>query len=316
MTKNNFDNTDLHKPVLLKEVLAALNSKDGETYVDCTFGGGGYSSAILQSAKCNLLAIDRDLLAQKFAAKLQEEFPQNFKFIAGKFSDISQLLQQEQINKVDAIILDIGVSSMQLDDHDRGFSFDSNAKLDMRMDESQKLSAYEVINEFSESKLELIIREYGEEKKAKRIASKIVKTRKIAPITSCLDLARIVRSHYFGYFKTDPATRTFQAIRIYVNQELEELKKVLNSALSLLNKDGRLIVVTFHSLEDKIVKDFFKKESGLSQTYSRYQPEIKNNDSEINLYLKKNSAIAPSKEEIAANPRSRSAKLRVAYKLG
>lgn len=314
MTTHNFSNTDFHKPVLLDEMLDAMSPRDGEVYVDCTFGAGGYSAAILQKANCKLYAIDRDELAKDFAKNLKDKFQDRFEFIPGKFSKIKELLEEKGIKQVDGIVLDIGVSSMQLDDHERGFSFDSEAKLDMRMDKAQKLSAYEIVNEFDEAKLEMIIREYGEEKKAKRIASKIVKTRKMAPITSCLDLARIVRSLYFGYFKTDPATRTFQAIRIFVNQELEELKQALSASISLLKKGGKLVVVTFHSLEDKIVKNFFKKESGTDKSYSRYEPAIKDENQEINLYLKKNSAISPTNEEVGTNPRSRSAKLRFAIR--
>lgn len=314
MSNKDFKNTDFHQPVLLQEMIDAIAPKDNEIYVDCTFGAGGYSSAILEKTNGTLYAIDRDELAKNFAQKLKDKFQERFQFLPGQFSNIKELLEEKEISQVDGIVLDIGVSSMQLDDHERGFSFDSTARLDMRMDKTQKLSAYEVINEFDEAKLAAIIKEYGEEKKAKRIASKIVKTRNLAPITSCLDLARIVRSLYFGYFKTDPATRTFQAIRIFVNQELEELKKALTSSVQMLKKGGRIVVVTFHSLEDKIVKDFFKKESGNDKSYSRYQPEVKDENQEITLYLKKSSAISPSSEEIAINPRSRSAKLRVAYK--
>lgn len=308
------NNTDFHKPVLLNEMLEAIAPKDGEVYVDCTFGAGGYTSEILKKANCKVYAIDRDELAKTFAKEVKGKFKDRFEFLPGQFSKLKELLEEKGIKEVDGIVLDIGVSSMQLDDHDRGFSFDSDARLDMRMDKTQKLSAYEVINELDEGKLEMIIREYGEEKKAKRIASKIVKTRKMAPITSCLDLARIVRSLYFGYFKTDPATRTFQAIRIFVNQELEELKQALNSSISMLKKGGRLVVVTFHSLEDKIVKDFFKKQTGTDKSYSRYEPAVKDENQEITLYLKKNSAISPSQEEVSTNPRSRSAKLRFAIR--
>jgi len=315
MSKQDFNNTDFHKPVLLDEMLTSLDPKDNEIHLDCTFGAGGYSTAILEKAKCTLYAIDRDEIAKGFADKLSKKFPDRFTFLSGKFSKLDELLEQKGVTQVDGIVLDIGVSSMQLDDHERGFSFDSTAKLDMRMDKSQKVTAYDVINGFDEAKLATIIKEYGEERKAKIIASKIIQARSLAPITSCLDLARIVRSLYFGYFKTDPATRTFQAIRIFVNQELEELKMALKAAVSVLKKDGRLVVVTFHSLEDKIVKNFFKEQAGTDKTYSRYHPEVNDDNKEIKLHLKKNSAISPTTEEIALNPRSRSAKLRLAYKI-
>jgi len=308
------NNQNLHKSVLLNEVLESLAPKDGEIYLDATFGAGGYSNAILQKANCKLYAIDRDALALKLSQDFSKKFPDRFKFLPGEFSKCKELLEEQGVSEIDGMVLDIGVSSMQLDDLSRGFSFDSDARLDMRMDENLKVSAYEVVNEFDESLLATIIREYGEEKKAKKIARKIIAARKKAPVTSCRDLADIVRSIYFGYFKIDPATRTFQAIRIFVNKELEELKKALRASVSLLKKGGRLVVVSFHSLEDKIVKDFLREESGAKKTYSRYQPVENNIEENVNFYLTKNSAILPSKDEINANPRSRSARLRFAYK--
>ena len=309
------DNLAFHKPVLINEVLHHLAPKDGEVFLDATFGAGGYSKAILSSANCHLYAIDRDESAKKFAAVLEKSFPKNFTFLRGKFSDSEKLLAEKNVTELDGMVLDIGVSSMQLDDKSRGFSFDSDAKLDMRMDQQNPFSAYELVNEFSEAELAKIIKEFGEEPKAKQIAKKIVMARKSAPVTSCRDLAEIVRSLYRGYSKTDPATRTFQALRIFVNQELEELKLALASSVTLLKKGGRLVVVSFHSLEDSIVKNFLKKEAGLDQTFSRYQPENSANNSVKNFHVITKSAISPSMEEIAANPRSRSSKMRVAVKL-
>ena len=196
MSKKDFNNTDFHIPVLLSEMLTHLDPKDKEIHLDCTFGAGGYSRAILEKANCSLYAIDQDEVAKGFADNTSAKFPDRFTFLSGKFSKLDELLEEKGVKEVDGIVLDIGVSSMQLDDHERGFSFDSTARLDMRMDKTQKVSAYDVINGFDQAKLEMIIREYGEEKKAKRIASKIIKTRSLAPITSCLDLARIVRSLY------------------------------------------------------------------------------------------------------------------------
>lgn len=313
MTNQNLINTDFHKPVLLNEMIEALNPKDNEIYLDGTFGAGGYSRAILQKANCKVFAIDCDESAKRFSEKLEQEFPNRFKLLSGKFSQCQELLEQENITKIDGMVFDIGVSSMQFDDLERGFSFDSEARLDMRMDNNQSLSAFEVVNEFSEKELEKIIKEFGEERKAKLIAKRIVANRKVKAIESCLDLAKIARSFYYGYFKTDSATKTFQAIRIFVNQELEELKSALNSSISLLKNDGRLVVVSFHSLEDKIVKDFFKKQSGLDRAISRYEPE-EESAVETNFYLDKRSAILPSEEEIKNNPRSRSAKLRVGFR--
>jgi 16S rRNA (cytosine1402-N4)-methyltransferase len=304
-----------HKPVLLQQMLANLAPQDGEVYLDATFGAGGYSRAILTAANSIVYAVDRDENVRNFADKLAKDFPQNFTFLAGKFSESAALLAKKNITRLDGMVLDIGVSSMQLDDKKRGFSFDSEAKLDMRMDQQNSLTAYQIVNNAREAELAKIIREYGGEPKAKKIAKKIITARKNKSIISCLDLANIVRSVYHGYFKIDPATRTFQALRIFVNQELEELKSVLASSLNLLNKNGRLVVVSFHSLEDGIVKNFLKKESGLEHLVSRYQPENKQISSTKNFYIVNKSAISPSKEEIAANPRSRSAKMRVAIKI-
>jgi len=309
------NNLDFHKPVLLEEMLENLAPKKGEVYLDATFGAGGYSRAILTKADCKLYAVDRDESAKNFAAILEKDFGKKFTFLRGKFSESAELLAQENVSQLDGMVLDIGVSSMQFDDKERGFSFDSDAKLDMRMDQQNELTAFEVVNEFSEGELAQIIKEFGEESKAKLIAKKIVETRKTAPIVSCSDLAKIVRSFYYGYFKTDPATKTFQALRIFVNQELEELKCALASSVKLLKKGGRLVVVSFHSLEDQIVKSFLKKEAGLDQVVSRYSPEIPQTNLVKNFQIITRSVIAPSEAEIAANPRARSSRMRVAIKL-
>lgn len=309
------NNLDFHKPVMLNEVIENLAPKKGGIYLDGTFGAGGYSRAILESAKCKLYAIDRDESAKKFAKKLEEKFGENFVFLRGNFSDSQKLLAKENVTELDGMVFDIGVSSMQFDDKERGFSFDSDAKLDMRMDQASGISAYEVVNETSEEELAKIIKEFGEEPKAKIIAKRIVAARKTKPITSCRELADIPRSLYAGYLKTDPATRTFQALRIFVNQELEELKSALASSVHLLKQGGRLVVVSFHSLEDSIVKNFLKKEAGLDKTFSRYQPISSEEKTHKNFHVITKSAISPTKEEVAANPRARSAKMRVAVKL-
>ncbi len=304
-----------HQPVLLKEVIANLKPEKDGTYLDGTFGAGGYSRAILEAAQCNLFAIDRDESAKKFAEKLTKDFPDRFVFLSGQFSESERLLNEQAATKLDGMVFDIGVSSMQLDDRSRGFSFDSEAKLDMRMDQNSFPSAFEVVNESSEKELAQIIKEFGDEPKARQIAKRIIAAREAKPITTCQDLAQIVRSLYYGYSKTDPSTRTFQALRIFVNQELEELKAALASSLTLLKKGGRLVVVSFHSLEDSIVKNFLKEESGLSQTFSRYQPISEQQDSPKNFHILTKSAISPTAEEIAANPRARSAKMRVAVRI-
>jgi 16S rRNA (cytosine1402-N4)-methyltransferase len=300
---------------MLSEVIENLKIKDGETYLDGTFGAGGYSSAILQAANCNLYSIDRDSLAEKFAEKLHKKFPKNFTFLKGNFSKCAELLAEKNVTQLDGMVFDIGVSSMQLDDHARGFSFDSDAKLDMRMDVNSYPSAFEVVNEMSEAELASIIKEFGEEPKARQIAKRIVAARSDKPITSCRDLANIVRSLYFGYSKTDSATRTFQAIRIFVNQELEELTQALHSSIGLLKKGGRLVVVSFHSLEDAIVKNFLKKEAGLDQTFSRYQPISNDQKKSPNFQIITKSAISPSEAEVSENIRARSAKMRVAIRI-
>ncbi len=305
----------MHKPVLLKEMLEYLDPKPNKIYLDATFGAGGYSTAILQKADCQVFAIDRDKNAKNQAKKLSEKFGDKFNFLEGKFSDMKILLNQAGVEKVDAIVFDLGVSSMQFDDKERGFSFDSDAKLDMRMDQGLELSAYEVVNEFDESELVKIIKEFGEEPKAKLIAKKIVERRRSKPISGCKELADIVRSLYAGYSKTDFATRTFQAIRIFVNQELEEISQALKASKDLLNPQGRLLVVSFHSLEDSIVKNFLKKEAGLDAPKSRYEPVVEDSKSSITFRIINKSAIKPSEEEIAQNYRSRSSRMRVAIKL-
>ncbi len=308
------DNSQFHKSVLLKEVIMNLAPKDGEVYLDATFGAGGYTAAILGSANCKVYSVDRDESAKKFAVEIEKKFPKNFTFLAGKFSDCQELLAQKGVEKLDGMVFDLGVSSMQFDEKERGFSFDSDAKLDMRMDQKNPLSAFEAVNEIPEEELRKIIKEFGEEPKAKLIAKKIVAERKDQPITSCRQLADIVRSLYFGYSKTDPATRTFQAFRIFVNQELDELTLALKASIPLLKIGSRLIVVSFHSLEDAIVKNFLKKEAGLDVTYSRYSPtqviEVEKHFKIVN-----KSAIQADEEELKGNYRARSAKMRVAVRI-
>jgi 16S rRNA (cytosine1402-N4)-methyltransferase len=314
MINANFVNQESHIPVMLNEVLRFLKPQKNEIFFDGTFGAGGYSQAILESCECSVIAVDRDNNVQKFVDKILEKFPQNFKFNFAKFSQIKQVLANHDLEKIDGVVLDVGVSSMQLDERQRGFSFDSTQKLDMRMDQTQELSAYEVVNEFSVEDLTKIIRDFGDEPKAKKIAQKIATNRSKQTITSCCELADIVRSLYVGYYKTDPATRTFQALRIFVNNELEELRLALDSALHLLKKGGRMVVVSFHSLEDKIVKDFFRSKSGITQSVSRYEPQAFEQMPKI-LQLLNKSAIEPSDLEVKKNPRSRSAKLRAVIKL-
>ena len=308
------NNYNFHQPVLLDRVLDGLKPQDDEIYIDCTFGAGGYSTKILETVKCKLISFDRDSSVTKFSEPLKKKYP-NFTFIHSRFSEISQKLHDLSIKEVDAIIMDLGVSSMQFDQLQRGFSFNSAMRLDMRMDQSSNdISAFEVVNKFEEKQLAKIIRDFGEERKAKQIAKKIIEARKQNPIEKSTDLAEIIRRVYgHKYSKIDHATKTFQAIRIFVNNELEELKLVLEQSKNLLKKGGRLIVVSFHSLEDSYVKKFLKENSKLGNSYSRYEPNIAN---ENEFYFEvKNKAIKPSDQEIKNNPRSRSSRMRIAIKI-
>ncbi len=309
------DNLAFHNPVLLKEVLQHMNCCDQQTYIDATFGAGGYSRAMLEAANCNVIAFDRDANVLKFANNLQQKFGERFRFFNNKFSQIDEVLKQNQIDGIDGVVYDLGVSSMQLDDKSRGFSFDSDARLDMRMDQENPLSAFEVVNEFDQNQLTQIIKDFGEERKAKLIAAKIIQQRSKQEIVSCKELADIVRSFYKGYHKIDPATKTFQAIRIFVNRELEEIKDSLQQSLSFVHSGGKIVVVSFHSLEDGLVKAFFKKESGDDVSYSRYQPIAIDDCQKKNLKILTKSAVKPSDEEIRNNSRSRSSRLRAAIKL-
>jgi 16S rRNA (cytosine1402-N4)-methyltransferase len=311
--------SNLHKPVLLKEVLENLHVKDGGVYVDATFGRGGYSRAILNKSDCQLYAFDRDPNVIDFAKDLKQEFGDNFYFISDKFSNMQARLEEIGVAEIDGIVLDLGVSSMQLDNEDRGFSFNSSARLDMRMNNSQGISAFEVVNYKSESELSNIIKNFGEEKKHRQIARNIVLTRAKNEITTALELSKIIQDVYKGQKigKINPATKTFQAIRIFVNNELEELKKVLNISLNLLKKGGRLLVVSFHSLEDSCVKSFFRKYSGYKEkNISRYDLRNLSNQEpqKYPLSIAFSKAIKPSEEEIKDNIRSRSSRLRVAIK--
>ncbi|MBQ8871091.1 MAG: 16S rRNA (cytosine(1402)-N(4))-methyltransferase RsmH [Alphaproteobacteria bacterium] len=297
-----------HIPVMLNEVLKYLNPQDGKTYVDATFGNGGYTTAILESANCKVIAIDRDPTVIKRAQEIKDKYSERFEFVSGRFGDIKNLISES----VDGFVFDIGVSSMQLDEADRGFSFSKEAPLDMRMSLSG-ISAADIVNNAEEKELADIIYTYGEERKSRQIARKIVEYRKTKPIETTTELAEIIYSIIHKNFgQINPATRTFQALRIAVNEELNELKNGLESAADLLKEQGRLVVVDFHSLEDRIVKKFFNEKSGKTEGVSRYMPQIKNNTDVIFDVVSK--AILPTDEECKSNLRSRSAKLRYAIK--
>ncbi len=298
-----------HIPVMLNEVLAALNPQDGETYVDATFGNGGYTEAILKAADCKVIAIDRDPTVLPRTEELKALYGSRFEFRRGQFGDIKALINQP----VNGVVFDIGVSSMQLDQAERGFSFSKDAPLDMRMS-CDGVTAAEIVNETPEKELADLIYKYGEERKSRQIAAKIAAYRKNKEISTTKELAEII---YTVIHKTpngiDPATRTFQALRIAVNNELGELENGLRGAVDLAVSGGRIVVVSFHSLEDRIVKTFFKENTGKNVHVSRYLPN--NNIQQDNSILASCSkAVAPSQNETEANSRARSAKLRYAVK--
>ena len=300
-----------HTPVLLNEVIRTINPQSGKLYFDATFGWGGYTKKLLDSCACEVIAIDQDPKVKSRAKEFKREYGTRFNFIESKFSEICSVLKKLNTKKVDGFMFDIGISSMQLDNPQRGFSFNKEGPLDMRMGNSE-LTAEEFINSVSEDELADIIYNYGDERKSRRIAKLIVEHRKINPIKTTLHLADIVlkANPKKNNHKKHPATKTFQAIRIYLNDEFNELFAGLTNAEQTLSEDGKICVVTFHSLEDKIVKNYFYKSSGMD--YSSYKNlPVETNDSEASLIPGK-KAIKPSKEEIETNIRARSAKLRYA----
>ncbi len=303
-----------HYPVMLYEVLKALSPKDGGVYVDGTFGNGGYTSAILNAANCQVYAIDRDKNVQVRANEIKDKYGERFTFLHGCFGDIKTILP---VDKVDGFVIDIGVSSMQIDEANRGFSFQKDGTLDMRMDNSSGISAADIVNTYDEEALADLIYKYGDERKSRHIAHKIVEMRANKPFERTLELAKVVRSvvRKTPKDKIDPATRTFQALRIAVNDELGELHRALDASCDILNKGGVLVVVSFHSLEDSIVKNFLKEKSGEISNSSRYVPEIKKNTQNPIFKIVSRKAIKPSYSEIAENPRSRSARMRIGVRI-
>lgn len=300
-----------HKPVMLGEMIDWLAPRDNGVYIDGTFGAGGYSRAILRAADCHVFAIDRDPTTRKFAKRLEEEFPDRFVWLLGNFSDMCSLVAMHGINAVDGIVLDLGVSSMQLDQADRGFSFRHDGPLDMRMS-NEGLNAADIVNTASEGELADIFYYYGEEKMARRIAHAVVAARTVKPITTTHQLADIIRQVVgTKQHKTDPATRTFQGLRIYVNHEFESLENGLKAAEDMLAPGGRLVVVTFHSLEDRIVKRFTHSRCGKLGEQSRHMPELRKDEAAPHFFLPKPEKRTASEAEVAENPRSRSATMRM-----
>ena len=305
-----------HKSVLLQETISSLNLKDNDIIVDATLGYGGHSSYILDRIKKgHLFAFDQDSEAIRHSTSRLSKIGTNFTIIKSNFSNMEEKLLELGIEKVDGILFDLGVSSPQLDDKERGFSYHQDAKLDMRMDQSQSFSAYDVVNNYTKEELSRIFKKYGEDKFANNIAKKIVEYRENKPIETTLELVDIVKGAVPMKFRLDkhPARQIFQAIRIEVNHELDVIEPALEQALSLLKVGGRVAVITFHSLEDRLVKNYFKEKcmidsklKGMPNIPNEYLPDFE---------LVTHKPILPSNLEIEENPRARSAKLRVIQRI-
>ena len=295
-----------HYPVMLDEVLKICNPKNGGDFIDCTFGYGGFSNAILSYPKTKVIALDRDIQTKKYAEKIKKNYKDRFSFYNKKFSELSKNITTK---KFDFIIFDLGVSNMQILNLDRGFSFNSKTSIDMRMG-LNSISANEVINSYSQQTLNDIIRLFGDEKESFKISKNIINERKKSPISSSFDLARIIKKSKKKDFnkKINISTKTFQALRIFVNKEFSELINGLIEATKLIKSGGKIIVISFHSLEDKIVKFFFTNYSKNKSKVSRYLPDLSKGSTLFENY--KNKIVTPSSEEIIKNNASRSAKLR------
>ena len=303
-----------HVPVLLKEMLAALAPQDGEVYVDATFGGGGYTKAILAAANCQVIAIDRDPEAAARAVELQKQFPDRLKYFSATFSELPEVMQKAGVISPHGVVFDFGVSSFQIDQPERGFSFRFNGPLDMRMSGVGQTAA-DVVNTYAEDELANIIYHYGEERQSRRIAKAIIKARALEPLTTTQQLADLVKATIKVPPQAQhPATLTFQALRIFVNNELMEIKNGLIFAEKFLEVKGRLVAVTFHSLEDRLVKTFIKERAATTKKQSRLLPgeqQLVDIKTLVDVYPK---GIGASPAEIGENPRSRSARLRAAIK--
>jgi len=300
-----------HAPVMLDEVLHAMEARDGALYIDGTFGAGGYTRGLLGAANCRVLGIDRDPNVAPLAADMVKAFPGRFQLVQAPFSVMDTIIEDHGGETVDGIVLDIGVSSMQIDQASRGFSFAKEGPLDMRMS-GEGATAADAVNHLSESDLADIFYVYGEERKSRRVASSILRERSNEPITTTERLSEIVAKAVGGKpGRIHPATRVFQALRIYINDELGELARALSAAEQILAPMGRLVVVTFHSLEDRIVKNFFRERAGLSGGGgSRHVPEaVAGPAPSFSLLSRK--AMEAGEAELNANPRARSARLRV-----
>ena len=303
---------DKHYSVLLEESISLLNLTEESVIVDCTLGYGGHSSNILTRIKRGyLFAFDQDSEAIRHSTERLKAIGTNFTIIKSNFVNLKEELEKRNVKEVNGFIFDLGVSSPQLDEKERGFSYHEDARLDMRMDQDNQLSAYEVVNNYTKEQLTDIFFKYGEDKFARNIAKKIVEYREEKPIETTLELVEIIKSAVPMKFRKDkhPARQIFQAIRIEVNHELDVIEPALEQALSMLKLGGRVVVITFHSLEDRIVKNFFKEKCAIDQMLQgmpnipdEYLPDYK---------LVNTKAIIPNDKELSENTRSRSAKLRV-----
>ena len=302
---------DYHKPVLFDEVIENIVTNKEGVYLDCTLGGAGHTQGILEntSEKAVVIAIDQDDDAIEFAGKKLESYKERIKIFKDNFKNLDTVLYMAGYEKVSGILMDIGVSSYQLDDPERGFSYKYEAKLDMRMNKNAKISAYEVINEFSEQEIADILYKYGEEPKSRRIARKITEARKEKKIETTTELADIVIRAIGKSMKRHPAKRTFQAVRMYVNQELEVLEEALEKAVELLEDRGRLLVITFHSLEDRIVKNKFREFEKPCKCPPNIPICVCGKESLGKVITKK--PIVAGELELKDNSRAHSAKLRV-----
>jgi 16S rRNA (cytosine1402-N4)-methyltransferase len=306
-----------HISVLLNECLDALNIKEDGIYVDCTLGGAGHSVEILKRLSSNgrLIGIDQDMDALKAAKEKLKDF-NNVTYVHDNFYNIEDILNKLEIEKVDGILMDLGVSSFQLDETQRGFSYMRDATLDMRMDRSQSLSAHDVVNSYSEEQIAEVLRTYGEEKFSKRIANFIVDRRQEKSIDTTLELVNVIDAAIPAKYKREgghPAKRTFQGIRIEVNGELRILNKAIEDGINSLNSGGRMAVITFHSLEDRIIKNAFKELQDPCKCPKQLPMCVCGKTAIVKLITRK--PILATEEELKINSRSRSAKLRVAEKI-
>jgi len=305
--------TEYHVPVLLAECLEALNLQDGKIYVDATFGGGGHSQKILESGKdLKLFGVDQDPDSIEQSKVLTEKYPDNFVMIKENFANIRTGLALERIKKVDGILFDLGVSSHQINDPSRGFSFRGDGDLNMRMDQTSELTAADVVNTYSFEQLARIFREYGEEKEAARIANNIILERNKKEIKTTLQLSTIIENCIISKKSIKAKARIFQALRIYINKEMEALKSALNDSIKILNPGGKIVVISYHSLEDRIVKNIFKYEEKSCICPPEFPLCVCDKVSTLKIITRK--PVVPTLNEIGNNPRARSAKLRIAQK--